>query len=154
MRSQSALSVLTESEAGMVEVRHFERQYKYGDQIVVKQAVEHIWHMPDGLPDELPPAEQLDIEACMDLVGKVYGYVRKELEFAYRDRKRRLWRHYHNGSAGEQAKNANHFNIKYYEAFFRADIYGTGIDGEAVIEQCRRNIYGRDWKEHRDFSDE
>ena len=154
MRSQSALSGLMESEADMVEHRYFERQYVYEGQVVVKQAVEHIWHMPDGLPDELPLAEQLDIEACMDLVGKVYGYVRKELELAYRDRKRRLWRHYHNEKNREPSKAANDYIIRYYEAFFRADIYGTGIDGEVVIEQCRRNIYGKDWREHRDFQKE
>lgn len=36
---------------------------KTGESKVIKKK-ETIWHMPDGLPDELPPAQTMDNEAC------------------------------------------------------------------------------------------
>ena len=105
-----------------------------------------------GTPEEIPPAEKLDTEACLRLVGEILKGAREELTEAYDYRKHRRWKALARREKTWQAlKTTNAYRIASLEDLFLGDYYGTGVDGQMVVEMCRKEVYGKKWKEHRDF---
>lgn len=137
-----------------VEIKYVTKEYliKETGKIAKKRVPVRIWHMPDGLPDELPPAEKMDTEACLRLVGVLLHDKAEMLKDLYDYRKHRKWRNYaDNSKKVAKLKAANAHLIKETENIFYDDFFCTGVNGEAVVDSCRREVYGKKWKEHRDF---
>lgn len=136
-----------------VEIVKYEKEYEYDGQIVKKTMEHKIWHMPDGLPDELPPAESMDTDACVRLVGVILHNQAEALSYLYDYRKHRRWTNAGTFADIERDKYSTMWNIKSLEDYFEEDPFCTGY-GRAIIDKCRRDVYGKNWKDHPDFRKE
>ena len=126
---------------------------KTGETKVIKKK-ETIWHMPDGLPDEIPPAESLDMDACLRLVGVMLNSEYETLRAYYYDRRRKVWRRAKFYRDAEAARGRAERSIRRLENFFLHDKLCMMIDGRMVIEKCRAEVYGKEWRKHPDFKEE
>lgn len=115
---------------------------------------ETVWHMPDGLPDEIPPAESLDMDASLRLIGVMLNGEYEALRSYYYDRRRRVWRHAKFYRDAEAARGRVERSIRRLENFFLHDKLCMMIDGRMVIEKCRAEVYGKEWRKHPDFTEE
>lgn len=125
------------------------------EKTVTKKEV--IWHMPDGMPDKLEDCDPQtwDDDACMRLAGEILHGNAEELKSLYEDRKLRSWgRRAHDYKEMLALKDQNRRFIACEERMFRQDLLCATIDGDLVIEKCRREIYGEKWAEHPDFKSE
>lgn len=125
---------------------------KTGETKVIKKK-ETIWHMPDGLPDELPPAQTMDNEACMRLVGVMLRGEYEALRAYYYDRRRKVWHKEGRLIDAARVKARTERAIHRLEAFFLHSPLCEMVDGKMVIEQCRAEVYGKEWREHPDFNE-
>lgn len=123
-----------------------------GEPKVIKKK-ETVWHMPDGLPDEIPPAESLDMDACLRLVGVMLNGEYEALRSYYYDRRRKVWRREKWVRSMDAQKARIERSIKRLEHFFLHDALCMMIDGRMVIEKCRAEVYGKEWRKHPDFKE-
>ena len=114
---------------------------------------ETIWHMPDGLPDELPPAQTMDNEACMRLVGVMLRGEYEALREYYYDRRRKVWHKEGRPTDAARVKARTERAIHRLEVFFLRSPLCAMVDGQMVIEQCRAEVYGKEWRKHPDFNE-
>jgi len=125
---------------------------KTGETKVIKKK-ETIWHMPDGLPDELPPAQTMDNEACMRLVGVMLRGEYEALREYYYDRRRKVWNKEGRPTDAARVKARTERAIHRLEVFFLRSPLCAMVDGQMVIEKCRAEVYGKEWREHPDFNE-
>ena len=115
--------------------------------VTVSMVPEVIWHMPDDLPDDLPEASTMDTDACLRMIGAVYHGIFESLISLYQIRRR--------GGIKNEIEMGNVKRlIRKLERELRDPFYDIPVEGEALLEKAREEVYGKKWRDHIHFAAE